>query len=364
MRLVIVGPYPDRGDDPAGGVEVAVTRIAAALAARDVDVTVVAPGVPDAYDDGDVRVVIVHEGSRMNLATGLRRWRSGVKRVLRDLDTDVIHGHSLLACALAATDDSRPIPKLVTAHGNVLQDVLAHSNGVRTSVRRRLVKSLATTAVTRATAVVGVHPDWRLNVPVQVARFVHIPNIVDESFFRVERAAAAPRVLYCGGARHVKGWDILAAAWPLVAEAIPDATLEVLGWDGASGVDGFGSSSERIEVVGRADTGQISRAMARASVVALPSRFEIAPVTLAEAWAAGTPVVAAEVGGVASLGPGAALLVPPESPEALAQGLVEVLAGTTDVRPLVAEGRRRAEAFRADAVALAHLGLYEELLAS
>ena len=306
----------------------------------------------------------VPDGSRMNLATGMRRWRSGAKRALRELDADVIHGHSLVACALAATDDSRRIPKLVTAHGNVLQDVLAHSTGLRTSVRKRLVTRLATTAVTRATAVVGVHPDWRLNLPVEVARFVHIPNIVDESFFRVERTAIAPRILYCGGVRHVKGWDILAAAWPAISEAIPDATLEVLGWDSAPGFEGFGPPSDRIEVVGRADTAQVNRAMARASVVALPSRFEIAPVTLAEAWAAGTPVVATEVGGVSSLGPGAAVLVPAESPQALARVLIDVVSRNTDVQPLVAEGRRRAEAFRAEAVAREHVRLYEELLAS
>ncbi len=365
MRLVLVGRYPARDCEPAGGVEVAVTRVADALSARGVEVSVLAPGRrPDTYERGGIHVTLVPEGERLGLATGLRRWRTGAARILGALDVDLIHGHSLLACALAATDDKRPIPRLVTAHGNILQDVLAHSRGLRTTLRTRLVTALATKAVTRATAVVGVHPDWRLNVPVPVARFAHIPNIVERSFFELPRVADAPRVLYCGGARHVKGWDILAAAWPAVAKAVPEATLEVLGWDDDAATASFGGAPERIQVTGHADLGQVGSAMSRASVVVLPSRFEIAPVTLAEAWASGSPVVATAVGGVASLGRGAAVLVPSESPPELARALIGVLGGHTDVAPEVAEGRRRAEAFRADAVAAAHIDLYEELLAA
>jgi glycosyltransferase involved in cell wall biosynthesis len=363
MRIVMVGRYPSQGKEPAGGVEVAVTRLADALAARGVVLTVVAPGAADRYRRGDVDVVLTPEDARLGLVTRLRRWRRAAARVLGGLEADLLHGQSLITCAIAATDDPRPIPKVVTAHGNVLQDVLAGSTGASAVVRRRLVTSLAREAVRRATAVVGVHPDRRLNVPVDVERFTYIPNIVDERFFSIGRAPVEPRVLYCGGRRHVKGWDVLAAAWPLVVAAVPAATLELLAWGEPGAEATFGGSPHGVDANAEVGVDAVAAAMSHAAVVVLPSRFELSPITLAEAWASGTPVVATGVGGVPELAGGAATLVPPDEPEALAAALIDVLLERTDTREHVAAGRLRSRDFRADAVVDAHLALYEELLA-
>lgn len=362
MRIVMVGRYPARGNEPAGGVEVAVLRLAEGLAAKGVDLTVVAPGAPDRYRRENVDVVLTPEDARLGLVTRLRRWRRAAARVLGGLEADLLHGQSLITCAIAATDDPRPIPKVITAHGNVLQDVLAGSSGVSAVVRRRVVTRLAQETVSRATAVVGVHPDRRLNVPIEVERFTYIPNIVDERFFSIARAPAGPRVLYCGGRRHVKGWDVLAAAWPAVVAAVPAATLELLAWGTPEAEATFGGP--RHGIVAHADVGadMVAAAMSRAAVVVLPSRFELSPITLAEGWASGTPVVAAAVGGVPELAEGAATLVPAEAPEKLSAALIDVLLGRTDTGDQVASGRSRSRAFRADAVVDAHLALYEDLL--
>jgi glycosyltransferase involved in cell wall biosynthesis len=102
--------------------------------------------------------------------------------------------------------------------------------------------------------------------------------------------------------------------------------------------------------------------MAKASVLVIPSQFEVSPTVLAEAWALGLPVVATAVGGLRALAEGAAVVVPRREPEALAAGIVRALAGGEEVERLVGEGRHRAEAHRAEAVAKAHLALYTELV--
>lgn len=360
MRLTMVGRYPAAGHDPSGGVEVAVARLTRALSAAGVHVTIIAPGKRERYHDGDLDVRLTPEDARHGLVTSLRDWRSAVREILLETPTDVIHGQSLIACALAATDDRRPIPKFVTVHGNVLQDVLAHERGPRVLLRRTLVRRLATQAVTRADTVISVHPDWRLNLPVEAQRFVHIPNIVDADFFDVVRRVEAPRVLYCGGTRRVKGWDVLAAAWPSVASRHPEVQLELAGWPRDASTEPFGS--ERVETLETIDSQAVARAMSRASVLVIPSRFDLAPLVLAEAWAAGVPVVAAAVGGIPALADGAARLVPPESPLALAEAI-----GASLVEPEGAEvesGRARAQAYKADVVAAAHIALYENALAA
>jgi glycosyltransferase involved in cell wall biosynthesis len=66
--------------------------------------------------------------------------------------------------------------------------------------------------------------------------------------------------------------------------------------------------------------------LAAADVFVLPSRWEGQPLILQEALRAGRPIVASDVGGVRDLtGDEAAVLIPPDDPEALAQGVLTVL---------------------------------------
>jgi glycosyltransferase involved in cell wall biosynthesis len=360
MRLVMVARYPVRGREPANGVEVAAVRLTTAFAAQGVEATVVAPGPADRHVRDAVQVIHTPEDSRFGLLTRLRTWRAGAGRELAALEPEIIHGQSLITCGIAVADDPRPVPKVLTVHGNVFQDVLAQSGGFGSAGRGRLVRNLAEQAVSAATVVVGVHPDRTLNVPGEPRRFVHIPNIVDDRFFDLSLQTTPGRVVYFGGSRRVKGWDVLARAWPSVAARVPEAALELVGWD--SEEEPRVADGSAVEWRGRADGREVADAMARASVIVLPSRFELAPIALGEAWAAGVPVVAAAVGGLPSLATGGAVLVSGESPDALADAVSGVLTNRIDTSDLVTEGRRRAEAWRAGSVVAAHMALYRELL--
>jgi glycosyltransferase involved in cell wall biosynthesis len=83
---------------------------------------------------------------------------------------------------------------------------------------------------------------------------------------------------------------------------------------------------------------------------------------LGEAWALGLPVVATAVGGLQTLADGAAILVPRQEPAMLADAIATALAGGDRVERLVEEGRRRVERHRAEAVARAHIEIYDVLI--
>jgi glycosyltransferase involved in cell wall biosynthesis len=359
LRLAMVSSYPELGAEPAGGVEVSTRRLVRALTAAGAEVTVVAPGPSSDVRDGPVRVIHVDSDSRLALLRRLRPWREAAGRVLQELEPDVVHGQGLLASGLAVTD-LRGLPRIVTAHGNHAQDTRAwRRRGLGAEARIAVVERLSAGVVARADVVVSVHPEAAVNVPGHPRRFVHIPTILDPVFARPgERPPVPGRVLYCGGARRIKGWDLLATAWDGVQAAVPDATLHVVGWSDSEPLP-VGFRTARVEGWLAAD--ELREAFADAAVVVIPSRFEVAPVTLLDAWAVGVPVVATRTGGLPGLAGGAAILVDASS-AALGEALTQVLSGASPTAALVAEGARRAAAATPERVAQAHLALYSELL--
>src|SRR4029079_10837609 len=90
----------------------------------------------------------------------------------------------------------------------------------------------------------------------------------------------------------------------------------------------------------------VSALLGRAGMFILPSVSEGISLTLLEAMAASLPVVATKVGGNAEvvLEGETGVLVPPESPKALACAILGVLRDSAGARRMGELGRRRVEA--------------------
>jgi glycosyltransferase involved in cell wall biosynthesis len=360
----MLADFPVPGARSARGPQVAVRRLVQELLERDIDVVVVAPdplsGGRARKLDGGVTLVTVSTGERWILARSLRPWRRGARAVVERLGADIVHGQGLIPGGIAAAGIGGR-PRVVTAHGKVRADTIAGYRRVGAVLRARERDRLARIAVERADVIVGVNPEWTVNVPERPKRFAYIPNIVDAEFFVRPRIPQAGRVLFAGGTKPIKGWPLLAAAWPRVLRSIPDASVNAVGWLSGELPPGITPEHRQsVLVEGALSSSELADRMARAAVLVIPSQFEVSPIVLGEAWAMGLPVVATGVGGIPALATGAAVLVQ-RKVDLLVKGLVTALSGGEEIDRYVAEGRRRAEAHRADAVATAHISLYEEL---
>lgn len=99
----------------------------------------------------------------------------------------------------------------------------------------------------------------------------------------------------------------------------------------------------RINFIGHCE--EIADILAALDLMVAPSRWEGFGLMLAEAMAAGVPMVASDVGGIPDTVGDAALLVPAEAPEALATAIRTLARDPARRKAMTAAGRARADRF-------------------
>ncbi len=165
-----------------------------------------------------------------------------------------------------------------------------------------------------------------------------------------ERLGLAPgdeAALFFGYIREYKGLDLLLDAWPRVLEQRPNARLVIAG-DPVNLPDARRAELERradslgaITHFGYVPFEDVARYFAAADALVMPYRAISQSGVLFLALALGLPVVATEVGALPEMltSGESAVLVPPEDTQALARGVVDVLASEDLRARLRARGR-------------------------
>jgi len=123
--------------------------------------------------------------------------------------------------------------------------------------------------------------------------------------------------------------------------------------------------ADRVEITGRIGTEALVRLYARATLVAVPSRYEGFGLPAAEAMACGVPVVASAAGALPEVvrRGGGGLLVAPGDAEGLAKAIAQLLEQPAARAELGARARARIEeSFAWPRVAAATEAVYRELL--
>ena len=152
------------------------------------------------------------------------------------------------------------------------------------------------------------------------SRVVYLSNPIHVDASLNGLANPEPLVLFAGEVGVRKGADVLAAAWPKVRAACPEARCMIVG----PPTDLALPEHPGLSVHGPVAPTEVRQLLHRAQCVALPSRAEALPLILLEAMAARRPFVSTDVSGIPSLKAGG-LIVPVEDPDALAEALIKLL---------------------------------------
>jgi glycosyltransferase involved in cell wall biosynthesis len=173
------------------------------------------------------------------------------------------------------------------------------------------------------------------------------------AFFAAHRAPSRQaEILFVGTILPAKGVDVLLRALAVVLRTAPRARLVLIGAEADRGyakrvvrplmsVLGVGDAVQFAGPLGEAD---VAAAMARATMLVLPTYMDTAPNVVVEAQVVGTPVIASAVGGVPDMVEDGVtgLLVPPGDSAALAAAILRILKDPSEAQRLGTQGRAKA----------------------
>ena len=117
-----------------------------------------------------------------------------------------------------------------------------------------------------------------------------------------------------------------------------------------------------VQRLGTLDAADMARWMGRASIYALPARYEPFGLSVLEAAQAGCALVLGDIDSLRENWDGAALFVPPDDRRALAAALRALIENASHRRELAARAHERSRQFTVERMVLAYLRAYRHLL--
>ena len=342
-----------------GGIGTHVAELSADLRDRGVDVIVVThPLTAQRFDLGPVRLWWPGSAGRVR---ALRDFRL-LRRLVSTSDIVHAHGHQgglLATLSTLGTRDPRKKPKLIVSQHNAVLE-----GGGRTGLKRLAQRWVARRAdlvtgassdLVREALAFGAGraelaevssprvPELLAQQPADGAARALLRHTLLRQTLLAELALdqedfAVPLVVTISRIAPQKNLPVLVQAasrlrntctWVVLGDGDPQLLAELRGQARALGAP--------VHFVGaRSDADRWLRA---AEVFVLPSQWEARALVVQEAMAAGTPVVATDVGGLRDLVAGTGLLVIPGDPEAIAKATDRVLGDPGLRADLAARGR-------------------------
>ncbi len=309
MRLALVTYYPTSPHTLSGGVEsVSYNLVQALRTYPDLELHVITcrPDLPadDAFVEDGVafhRLSTQRRRGLPNLLTSLFR----IGKVLAQVQPDLVHAHT---GEFATAALRLGLPTVYTVHGLAGRELRAPAS-VKEKVALLVLVAYERLALRRADHVIALTPFGEAYLRPHTHAVLHrIENPVAARFFDLPPPTADRRLLAVGHIHPLKNQLTLVEAMRSVHHKCPDAALHIVGGvtDGAyaAGVQRTIAQhhlEQQVVLRGRLSPAAVIGTLAESAILLHAAHHEHAPMVIAEAMAAGRPVIVGRAGGTPAL---------------------------------------------------------------
>jgi len=376
MKIALFTEYPGKDRKLKGGVPAVAVCLAEALSRLSLtDVHVITFDRTlrsvEVDKDGDVTV---HRLPASNWPQVFDIQFGPGRKCLVDylvrLAPDVLHLHETYGLTLGQL----AIPHVFTIHGFDRENIKVNG-GIMSWFRSLLWAAVERKAMPKHKHIISITPYVRARIErLASAKVYDIDNPIDRRFFRIARHEEVGRILFVGWICERKNTLAVLRALAKVRAAGLKATLVVAGQPTDKAyhqkvLDYIKKEDlgESVQCLGHISHEQLLCELSHASILVLPSRQENAPMAIAEAMAAGVPVIVSNRCGMPFMVQDGitGYLIEPDDIELLSKRIALLLSNDVLRNGMGVAGRREAEKrFHPDVVARKTLEVYQEVAAS
>ncbi len=299
LKIAIVTSFPRDPKSPHGGVEAVSVNLVRALAKRpDMEIHVVTTdrNCPAEEINQWVGATIHRLPARSGklLAYAVGEGRRQVQAYLHKLKPHVVHAHDTYGLMVKGLN----IPRVFTIHGFIHEDTL-YAGERFSRLRSLLWRRIETAGWADQPHIIAISPYVRERLRGIAKTTIHdIENPIAEEFFQINRNATRGTVFTAGLICERKNTlALLEAVRRLKVSGVP-VQLNIAGKasdsEYAAKVKNFiniNDLSANVKLLGPIRNAEVQEQLATASVFVLLSFEEGAPMGIAEAMAAGVPIV-------------------------------------------------------------------------
>lgn len=306
MRIVIIGNYPADKNKILGGTAAVAWRLADALSKLpDMEVHTISL-VKGLRSRRDEKCNLVHEHYLPSGPAGVLMFyyydRLQVERVLREIQPDIIHVHGQVRFPACVWKSG--FPWIMTPHGLVVKEASLFTGPAR------WLKSLYVwyeqQAYKRAKNIILATDYVRPFVePYTTAQLYQSANALDDGYFQIPDKEIQGSVLFVGWLTRRKGVMHLLQAMNILKERGVKCKLSLVG---QTREPEYGIALRKyleenqlygyVDWLGTVEEQRLRELYGECSVLVLPSLEESLPTVIAQAMAAGKPVVGANSAGI------------------------------------------------------------------
>jgi glycosyltransferase involved in cell wall biosynthesis len=224
-----------------------------------------------------------------------------------------------------------------------------------TAANVAMAKRFARSVIMRASGLIAISENTRadalriLNLAPERVEVIY-PGVSEAFFGAAAAKREKPYILFVGTIEPRKNVDVLLDAWEQLSTSLREEYDLVVagpaGWGGPGALRRLRSGLPGVEYLGYVAEQDLPGLTAGATAFVYPSLYEGFGLPVAQAMAAGAPVITSNLSSLPEVGGDAALLVDPRSAAELGSAMGKLLLSPGMRREMSDRGRRRAQEYR------------------